>query len=504
MISRSAVLLPFILAGCATAARAPAPEGPIQFLLINDVYVGDTARDGSGGLARVATLKRELARNGPVALFLAGDFISPSLLSKWYRGRQMIEFLNVAGVDYATPGNHEFDFGREILARIQESRFKWISTNCFESTRSSIPNRLRWDTVTIQRTRFGIFGLTVSGSYSPIVPCIDQDSAARIAVRELRQAGAGVIIGLTHLTRAEDSTILANEPAIDFILGGHEHSFQEVTLGNRSVLKADQNARSAQLLTFSRVNGRLTATHRLVQMDRTIPLDVNTQNVVGAWNDTLRRRLGSERVIGHARDSLDARNLSVRRGETNFGNMVTDALRFGTNADVGLLPGGTMRLDEFFAPGPVTNWKIESVFLFASETRIVLFNLTGKRLREIVEHSLSHGAPTGMVVGWGGWLQLSGIRYKWMPRNPVGSRIVGEIQREGDGRPIGSTEMVSVAMSDYQVCQAGDGFVIPEAGEACIHRESAPRAVDLIIGYIGSQPGRMVPNPTLGRITQVR
>ena len=62
---------------------------------------------------------------------LAGDFLSPSLLSKWYRGAQMVEQLNVAKLDMATFGNHEFELDRDsLIARIAQSHFRWTSANC--------------------------------------------------------------------------------------------------------------------------------------------------------------------------------------------------------------------------------------------------------------------------------------------------------------------------------------------------------------------------------------
>ena len=78
-------IAPFIatalLAACSAAAPPAPATQPLRFLLINDVYFGDTLRDGSGGLARVASLRDSLARTGPVTFVLAGDFLSPSLIT---------------------------------------------------------------------------------------------------------------------------------------------------------------------------------------------------------------------------------------------------------------------------------------------------------------------------------------------------------------------------------------------------------------------------------------
>ncbi|HEU4953683.1 MAG TPA: metallophosphoesterase, partial [Gemmatimonadales bacterium] len=120
-----------LAAACMPGPKPPAPLKPVRLLLINDVYVADTLNDGSGGLARVATVRQRLADQGPILFVLAGDVLSPSLLSKYYGGRQMVEALNAAQLDYATFGNHEFELPRDTLvARIAESNFHWISSNC--------------------------------------------------------------------------------------------------------------------------------------------------------------------------------------------------------------------------------------------------------------------------------------------------------------------------------------------------------------------------------------
>ena len=79
-----------LVAACVPGAKPPEPLDPVRFLSINDVYVADTLRDGTGGLARVATVRNRLADQGKVLFVLAGDFLSPSLLSKIYVGSQRV------------------------------------------------------------------------------------------------------------------------------------------------------------------------------------------------------------------------------------------------------------------------------------------------------------------------------------------------------------------------------------------------------------------------------
>ena len=153
------------------------------FCSINDVYVADTLADGRGGLARVATVRNRLADQGPVLFVLAGDVLSPSLLSKYYGGRQMVDALNAAKLDYATFGNHEFDLAASTRCSrgSTASKFKWISSNCTLPTARRCPKVLPWDTVRVSGHKVGLFGLTLQGSYPAHVRCTNPDTAAQRA-----------------------------------------------------------------------------------------------------------------------------------------------------------------------------------------------------------------------------------------------------------------------------------------------------------------------------------
>src|SRR5688500_19898559 len=107
----------------------------VTLLQVNDVYQFAPVDLGTaGGLARVLTLTRSIRQQNPNTLFLmAGDTISPSVESITYKGAQMIDAWNAAGLDYATFGNHEFDFGPDVLReRIKESKFGWIAANVID------------------------------------------------------------------------------------------------------------------------------------------------------------------------------------------------------------------------------------------------------------------------------------------------------------------------------------------------------------------------------------
>jgi len=488
----AAVLL---LAACGPSRRGPPTPSvaPLRFLLINDVYFGDTLRDGSAGLARVAALRDSLARTGPVTFVLAGDFLSPSLLSKWYRGMQMVEQLNAAKLDMATFGNHEFEIDRDsLITRIAQSRFRWTSANCMMRDGNPFPRVSQWDTSTISGVHVGTFAVTLRGDYRSYVKCSDPDSAAHTAIAALKAAGAELIVGLTHQTLEADSALLEREPMVDLILGGHEHEWHRILVGGKRLLKADANSRSAQLITLRRGANGWTQGDELIAIDRRTPMDPATAATVKAWQDSLLKRLGPERVIATTTFAVDGRDAANRAQESPLGDLVTDAIRLGTGADAAIMNAGTMRIDDVIPAGPITNYQFESIFLFLDEARIMTFPITGARLRELLERGVSDG-----VLGKGGYLQVSGLRYKWSASRPSGSRIVGDVQRD-DGRVIGTNDTITLAFNVYPACDGGDGYVVPEAKTACETRERGPRSVDLLMQHISTRlNGQVAPPPAM-------
>ncbi len=513
------------LTACVGSSRtavggAVAPPAPVRMLLVNDVYVTDTLRDGSGGLARVAAWRDSVQRaTGERVLFmLAGDVFSPSLLSKWFSGRQMVEAFNAAQLDYATLGNHEFDVSRdEFTQRLKESRFQWLSANCGYGDGTAFPDVRGWDTVTVAGKHIGIFGTTVVAEYRSWVRCSDPDVAGRAAVDTLQALGVDLVVGLTHRFIFEDSATLVNDPRVTLLLGGHEHDGRRVEKDGRLLVKAASNARTAVYVEAHQAAGNAarntasggppgnpsgwTLRDTLLRPSRDWPEQPATARVNAAWSDTLIARIGADRLLGRAPEAIDAVDSTLRSGESRFGNLVTDAYRIGTQADVALLNSGAMRLDDMLGPGEIGVHLVESVFLFADETRIVTFELSGARLRELLEHGVSPGR-----LGTGAYPQVSGVRFTYDARLPNGARIVGPL-RHDDGRIIENDELLRVSFPSYPACLGGDGYVIPEAQQACRAFASdvttAPRSADLVIRHLERMQGTIVA-PQIGRVTRVR
>ncbi len=488
----------------AAPARAPVMGGraTVRMLLVNDVYVSDTLRDGSGGLARVAGLRDSIERatGQPVLFVLAGDVLSPSVLGKWYGGAQMVEAFNAARLDYATVGNHEFDgTQRTLLARLAESKFRWLTGNCGDARGGAFPGVRGWDTLRVGGVRVGVFGTTVVRDYPGYVRCTNADSATARLVDTLQGVGAELIVGITHRFFYEDTTTLLREPRIDAILGGHDHNGRVFARDGRVMVKAVSNARTAVLVTFTPNGARWNARETVFQIGPGMTDEPKTRAVVQAWRDSLLRRIGSDRELGIAPEPINAID-SISKRESPFGNMITDGMRIGTGADVAMINAGALRFDDMMAAGPITRHMIEGIFLFADETRVVTFPITGARLRQLLEHGVERGS-----VDNGPYPQLSGVRFSFDPRLPSGARLVGDLRRD-DGRVIAAADTLRVTFVTYPACRSGDGYHIPEAVAVCLAHDAdptvAPRTVDLVLRHLESMHGRIVA-PPVGRVTRL-
>jgi 5'-nucleotidase len=270
-----------VLAACSGLPPAPAPTNPIRFLSINDVYTADTASDGSGGLARVATMRQRIAAEGPTLLVLAGNALSSGPGTPAAQGRAMVAALNAAKLDYATFGEREFDLPRDtLMARIAESDFKWLSSNCTEAGGGAFPKVLAWDTLRMADRKVGLFGLTLQGAYPGYVRCTDPDSAARRMLDTLSAQGTDFIVAVTHQPLEADRSLLNRESRLDLILGGHDPEARDELVSTRHVLKADSNARSVQFATVWGTKGQWREAVALLPVHPGVALDTAVARVV--------------------------------------------------------------------------------------------------------------------------------------------------------------------------------------------------------------------------------
>src|SRR6266850_6246181 len=164
---RLALILVLILISQFSLSAQQKPDCTVRVTLlqVNDVYQFAPVDLGArGGIARVLTLRKEIEKQSPHTLFLlSGDTISPSVESITYEGSQMIDAWNASGLDYATFGNHEFDFGPDVLrARMSESHFKWLAANVIDKkTGRTFGDTPEFVVREFDGVKVGIFGITL-------------------------------------------------------------------------------------------------------------------------------------------------------------------------------------------------------------------------------------------------------------------------------------------------------------------------------------------------------
>ena len=251
---------------CYAAVPPPIPLKPVRFLLINDVNQVDTLPNGRGGLARVATVRRRLADHGPVLFVLGGNGLSAR--------PDMVDLLNRAKLDYATFGEQELNLGLDtLMARVAESKFTWISSNCTRSDGTPVAQVIPWDTIRVSGHKVGLFGLTLEGPYPADLRCINPDSAAHRTIQTLGAEAADLIVAITHQTTDADRNLLGREPKLDLILGGHVQKATDSVVSSRHVLKADEDIQSAQFVTLWGGKDSWRQAVGLVPIDGTLPSD---------------------------------------------------------------------------------------------------------------------------------------------------------------------------------------------------------------------------------------
>lgn len=488
------LLVALTLAGCVApdGVRPPAaaPHVHVTLLQMNDAYVLEPVDGGRrGGMARLATLVKRARAANPNTIFAhAGDAISPSPMSTVLRGEQMIAALNVLGVDVATFGNHEFDFGPEVLRRrMTESRFAWLSVNVVDrASGAPFGGAARQRIVAFGPVRVGLFGLTTPETAATSAPGVDVEFldptvAGRAAVAALRRAGAHVVVGVTHQHMRADRALAAGTD-IDVVLGGHEHEPLVAEEGKALITKAGSDARYlVQIDLWLRPDGALVErSWAFHEVSARVPEDPDVSAVVRQYADRLDRELDA--VIGRTAVPLEARRGPLRSQESNLGDFIADAMRARLGADVALLNGGGIRTDRIVPAGPLTKRDVHGLLPFAGV--VMKLAVSGARLRETLEQGLA-----GLERGGGGFLQLSGLRMTYDPRQPILRRVVAlEI---GDG-PVDPARVYTLAVVDY-VAGGGDGITALRDARVLVDAVSGPQLSDVLVDAI-AKAGTISPN----------
>jgi 5'-nucleotidase len=294
----------------------------------------------------------------------------------------MIEVLNALGIEFVVLGNHEFDFGAPLLKNLlTDAQFTTFGSNVRDTvTRDLFPGLVDYQVLPLPNgLRLGIFGVctTVTGK-DPFagteVVFENEVMHARRCVEVLKDLGVDVIVALTHLKVAEDQALVAHVAGIDLVLGGHDHEPMSLFVNNTMIHKSGQDA-----LWMGHVELTITKTEETY--DRSSSVDVGfqwqmlcnrghepepaCQEILLKYAAHLEQELRSQgklEPLATSRTLLDGSRLTCRTRESNFGNLITDALREELQVDIAILNAGFIKGDDMLdADSAITMHWLEKV-----------------------------------------------------------------------------------------------------------------------------------------------
>jgi 2',3'-cyclic-nucleotide 2'-phosphodiesterase (5'-nucleotidase family) len=338
-----------------------------------------------------------------------------------------------------------------------------------------------WMVREIGGLKVGFFGVITPESRKYIrgttaVTFEDYIAAAARSVGALRKAGADIVVALTHMNMAEDRTLIRRVRGIHLVLGGHEHIPLTEMEGRTLILKAGSDAAYLGVVRLdvsrdSRGRVRVLPDWRLRPVRGVAP-DPAVKAVVDRYNGQLDRELGLP--IGVTRTPLDSRAEVVRSREASMGNLIADAMRAATKADIALMNGGGIRGNKTYPAGTqLTRKDILGEMPF--NNRIVVLKITGKQLRAVLEYGLSRLGP-----GEGRFPQVSGLRLAYDAGRPPGDRITALTV---GGKPVQPAASYSLATNDF-LAGGGDGYVLLKGLQVLVNDQNGPALTESVIAYI--------------------
>jgi 2',3'-cyclic-nucleotide 2'-phosphodiesterase (5'-nucleotidase family) len=489
-----ALAAPFLLVQLSCARPRPATEARRGAPLLVIDYFNDWhghlesftrpgATSGVGGAGRLGALiaaRREAAAAaGADSLLLeAGDILQGTPMSTVFRGEPDFALLQRFGVDAMAMGNHELDYGQATLAeRVAQVRFPVLAANVRKADGSLLTGG---DAVVLHTPRHGL-DVAILGLVTPDVAVTthphnavglaveDPVTVARRYVPDLARRSDLVVV-LSHCGEVIDRELAAID-GVDVVVGGHDQKLLEPTpvVGGVRVVQAYEWGEYLGEVRFvAGARGRpVDGGNRYFHVTQDLPEDAEITAYVAGFRERLAP--GLAKVVATTALPLDGGRDSVRRHESNFGDLVADALRTASGAELALVNAGTIRGS--IEAGPITLEELMTVMPF--ENRIMVVALSGAEVRAMVERSIR--------TQGGGFLQVSGLR--------VDARAPGPPAIDVGGAPLEDDRVYQVAITDYLLV-GGDGYGEPVGKTA---RDTGLMLLDAVRQWIESQPTPFLP-----------
>lgn len=476
------------------------------------------------GFAKVATLIRKVrAAAGEVLLVDCGDTIQGTPLV-YHHNRinnvppdPMMLVMNALHYDAFVVGNHEYNFGLDVLQKARrEARFPWLSANT-ERTGDNSPAYDTHITKTLNGVRVGVLGLTTPGipfwedkeNYAGL-HFTDPVEAARKGVSLLRKRDkVDVVVLAMHMGLEENLStgvisasqvpnensalkIVRTVPGIDILFMGHTHrTVPSVNVGTTLLSQAgrwgDHLSRADVYLERTDAN---SAWRIVAKATSCIPVEPSTKpdpevlalakpyhNETQAW---------LARPVGRSEKALSSAESRLR--DTAIIDLVQKVLLDAGKADVSFT--ASFSLNAHLPKGPVTVRDIAGLYVY--DNTLVVVDLTGAQIKEALEHSARYFRPyeegktaaqliDSSVPGYNFDL-AEGVGYTIDLRRPQGSRITDLTY---GGRPLDPTQHFKVAINNYRL-NGGGGYTMFRNAPV-LHRSST-EIRDLILEWVRVHP----------------
>lgn len=426
----TALALSCVLIGCsngrADSSASAASQAKLVIMHTNDTHGYGQAADNCLGFSAVAQLKADYKAEGyDVLLFDAGDALQGNLFADDSRGEVVPGLMNACGYDAMALGNHEFDYGADVLEeRVAKMEFPVLCANItVEATGEPFvqPNAM-FDLS--DGTKVGVFGLDTPESMTKTDPhkaaglkVAQGDglyACAQAQIDELKSKDCDLIICLGHLGEFDSSApnrasdVIANTEGIDLFINGHDHEVQNELLKDKTgndVLVVETGSRLSNIGVVTYEGGKLEET--LVAAGEyagsNAELAKRADEIAAEIDERMSKKIGTTSF------ELDGEDSNIQSHETNLGDFAADAVKWearqalGFDPDACIVNGGGMR--DSIAIGDVTLGDLRSAYPYMNQVCTV--EVTGEQLLEALE-AACQGSPEPM----GSFPQVSGITYE--------------------------------------------------------------------------------------------
>ena len=517
-------------AGAATALTAVSVGAPAAFaeetncffgdkadvtiLYTNDVHTFIDNKSPKPTYAAIAALKKSIEDTGrDVLLVDAGDHIQGTAYGSMDDGATIIELMNEAGYDLATPGNHEFDYGMDrAKAIMKEADFPYLSCNWVD-LRTTLRVLPSVKVFVRGGRRIAFVGVTTPETFTKSTPAYFMNDAqtkyiydilggedgqklydaVQKAIDKAEFWGADTIIGLGHLGVDPSSSpwtseeVIANTTGFDAFIDGHSHTVME----NKQVYDAAGKAVTlTQTGSYLANVGKMTiAEDGAITTELVSTADVSDAAVAAtaeAWINDVDAMLGEQiattDINFYINDPATGKR-RIRMGETNLGDFVADGIYTYFNeveqldCDIAMMNGGGIRTDVEAGPWSFKTCKTVSPFGNVA----CLMSVTGQQIQDALEFGARFAGAEGKENG--GFLQVAGARYTNHPMIPntvqtndknvwTGSAATPRVSNveiydktTGTYQPLDPNATYALAGMNYTLRNLGDGFAMFDGAE---------------------------------------